>query len=599
MIQVKKGDAYQIGVTVLNDNSVNIAVAMDSEDCGLVLYHKKSDKVEKVAFPVEYQIGDMYCVNVSGFELAEWNYNFYSNDEVIVDQYAKSIVDNTEYGEIPVDLKASFYTSNFDWEDDKTLMIPYHQSLFYLMHPRGFTKHKSSGVKNPGTFEGIVEKIPYLKELGVTGIILTPSYEFVEKEPVVMMQERIPLAYQEKEARLNYWGYKKGYYFSPKSGYCKKGVNASDEFKNMVKQLHKNGIEVIMQFYFSGGEKQATILKILQYWLLEYHVDGFHLLGDCVPDGVIATEPILKKTKLIYYGFPTDEIYRKKVPAYLNLAECRDEYAFDMRRFLKSDERSLRNVMHHVKAVPKRNGYVHYITEINGFTLADLVSYDRKHNEANGENNIDGNPYNASWNCGVEGKTKKKSILDLRKKQMKNAFALSLLTQSTPMLLMGDEFANSQQGNNNPYCQDNEITWLNWQDIESNQDLFTFVKRLIAFRKAYDILHGEKECTMQDVLECGYPDLSFHSEEAWKCECDDLTRHFAMLYHDENNFVFIAINMHWVNHDFALPKLPKGVVWERIFDTAVSEDKQGKPLKSGKKLSVSDRSIQVLVAKNI
>lgn len=596
MIQVKKGNAYQIGVTVLEDKSVNIAVAMDSENCGLVLYQKHSDRIEKISFPTKYQIGEMYCVNVSGFDPLEWDYNFYADDEIIVDQYAKCIVDDAVYGEVPKDLKASFYTSDFDWENDKPLMIPYCDSLFYLMHPRGFTKHESSGVKNPGTLEAIVEKIPYLKDLGVTGIVLTPCYEFIEKESTVQLQERVPLAYQEKEAKLNYWGYKKGFYFSPKRGYCKEGANASESFKHMVKALHQNGIEVIMQFYFSGGEKQATILKILQYWLLEYHVDGFHLLGDCVPNGVLATEPILKKTKLVYYGFPIEEIYRKKAPAYFNLAECRDAYAFDMRRFLKSDERSLGNVLQHIKCVPKKNGLVHFITEINGFTMADLVSYDRKHNEANGENNMDGNPYNASWNCGVEGPTKKKTILDLRKKQMKNAFALSLFTQSTPMLLMGDEFANSQKGNNNPYCQDNEITWLDWNDLEKNQDLFAFVKRLISFRKSYEILHGEKECTMQDVLECGYPDLSFHSEEAWKCVCDDLTRHFAMLYHDGHTFIYIAINMHWVNHDFALPKLPKGVKWERIFDTSVSEEKQGKPLKSSKKLTVNERSIQVLLA---
>lgn len=596
MIQVTEGNAYQIGVTILKDKTVNIAVELHGSSCGLILYHKKNSEITKIPFDKKYQMGDLYCVNLNGFHPFDYNYNFFEDDKIIIDSYAKILMGNEIYGEAPKNMMASFYDTNYDWEEDRQLEIPFHESLLYLMHPRGFTKDQSSKVTNPGSFDGIIQKTDYLKELGITAIVLSPSYEFLEKEEV-KLQERIPLAYQERRPSLNYWGYKKAYYFAPKSAYASPNADVCKLFKDMVKELHRNGLEVLMQFYFTRGESQIKILEVLHFWMMEYHVDGFQLLGDGIPVTVIATDPLLSRTKLLFYGFPVDEIYCNKTVNFINLAECNNVFTYDMRRFLKSDERTVQAAINHMKYVPKKLGCVHYMTEINGFTLADLVSYDRKHNEINGENNMDGNPYNASWNCGVEGPTRKKSILNLRLKQMKNAYALSLLAQSTPMLLMGDEFGNSQMGNNNAYGIDSEITWLNWNQLENNQELFTFVKRLISFRKKYSILHGKKECSMLDLNETGYPELSFHGEEAWKCMKDDLTRHFAMMYYDEEYFIYIAINMHWVKHDFALPKLPRGVKWERIFDTASLEEKQGKALSSSKKLSVNDRSIQVLLAK--
>jgi len=234
-----------------------------------------------------------------------------------------------------------------------------------------------------------------------------------------------------------------------------------------------------------------------------------------------------------------------------------------------------------------------------------LGSDDRKHNEDNGENNLDGNPYNASWNCGAEGKTKKKPILELRLKQMKNAFLLNLFSQSTPMILAGDEFANSQKGNNNAYCQDNAISWLTWGDVDKNKELHTFVKDIIAFRKEHALLHKSKEYTMLDEAICGYPDLSYHSEEPWKCSYDDLTRHFGMMYcgdysddeTEKGTFIYLAVNMHWIPHEFALPKMPDGVKWQLVYDTDSKECRINKTLKKQNTFTVNERSIQVLIAK--
>ena len=598
-----KGTPYPSGVTVLKDGSLNISIAMENKDCGIIIY--SGSKEYKIPFDNSCRIGSLYCVNISEIEIKDTSgYCFYDGKKIFVDSYAKRVVGNEQYGKAAKKLRGAFYSEDFAWEEDRPLCIPYSDSLIYQLHVRGFTKHNSSGVTNKGTYEGVVEKIPYLQELGITAVELMPCYEFLEMEEKVVLDERIPMAYQDTEPVLNYWGYKEGYYYSPKSAYAA-GANAVTSFKTMVKELHKAGIEVIMQFYFPNEVSKSLIVDALRFWVCEYHVDGFHLKGERVPNDMLAADLLLKETKLIYYGFPTGEVYGNKAPSYKNLAECNDGYMYDMRKFLKSDERMMGSVLHHMKVNPKEQAVVHYITESNGFTLHDLVSYDRKHNEDNGENNLDGNPYNASWNCGAEGKTKKKPILELRLKQMKNAFLLNLFSQSTPMILAGDEFANSQKGNNNAYCQDNAISWLTWGDVDKNKELYTFVKDIIAFRKEHALLHKSKEYTMLDEAICGYPDLSYHSEEPWKCSYDDLTRHFGMMYcgdysddeTEKGTFIYLAVNMHWIPHEFALPKMPDGVKWQLVYDTDSKECRINKTLKKQNTFTVNERSIQVLIAK--
>lgn len=603
-LSIFKGNPQPYGISPNGPNSINIAIAMQSEDCGIILYHKNKKQVEKIAFDQSFCIGELYCVAIEGLSMQDYEYRFYDGERVFVDAYARQIAGNEEYGKLPKELRGKVCQDDFEWGEDAPLQIPYHESLFYLLHVRGFTRHKSSGVSKKGTFEGLAEKIPYLKELGITAVELMPSYEFLELEEAVVENDRIPMAYRNIEPILNYWGYKEGYYYAPKSAYAADSKNPTRSFKELVKKMHENGIEVLMQFYFPNTVSGLHIADVLRFWVCEYHVDGFHLMGDRIPADMLAMEPLLKKTKLIYYGFPVMESRPGSKPVYKNLAECRDEYMYDIRRFLKSDERMLGKVLHHMKANPKGQAIVHYITEINGFTLADMVSFDRKHNEDNGENNLDGNPYNASWNCGAEGKTKKKPVLELRMKQMKNAFLLNLFTQSTPMILSGDEFANSQNGNNNAYCQDNTISWLNWSDQEKQKELLDFVKEVIAFRKEHALLHKSSEYTMVDDLACGYPDLSYHSEEPWKCHYDDLTRHFGMLYcgdyseeeKEKGTFIFLAVNTHWVDHEFVLPKLPKKMKWKTVFDTAQKGSAKIEAMVEDKSISVKERSIQVLIA---
>jgi len=309
----------------------------------------------------------------------------------------------------------------------------------------------------------------------------------------------------------------------------------------------------------------------------EYHVDGFHLMGSKIPLAILGTEPMLANTKIICESIPVDEIYtRSDVPEYKNLAICRDEFMYNMRRLLKSDEGMVFKALDYMRSVPEKIGEIHYMTNGNTFTLMDLVSYDRKHNEANGENNRDGAPYNASWNCGYEGPTKRVGVKRLRNRQIKNAIILNMMAKTTPLIVAGDEFGNSQNGNNNPYCLDNNVTWLNWANLSKNADIYEFMKTMIGFRKAHGVFKMRESFKMNDYLQYGFPDLSFHSSELWKVDTDMLSRQFALLYcgkyMNEDEYIYIAYNLHWTDHEFAVPKLPKGYVWNMIADTHVSDD---------------------------
>lgn len=619
-ISVSSGNPYPLGSYITGQDSVNIAFVNDNEGVvGINLYDKKSGKKHEIIFNDDNRIGNIHCAKISGINPDDFEYTFFEDDREYCDPFGKLIIGNEKWGKIPVKLRSAFVkecgtASNMG---KSRLMTDYSDSILYLAHVRGFTKHKSSGVAEPGTFEGIVEKIPHLLDLGVTALELMPAYEFIELEETAKNDNELIDSYSNVEPKLNYWGYKSSYYFAPKASYAAKGNKATDSFKRMISELHKAGIELIMQFYFPQGIKQALILEVLKYWVLEYQVDGFHLMGDNMPLALLGTEPMLVNTKMMYYDFPVNDIYGNDKPKFKNLAIYNDEYMYNVRRFVKSDEGQIRSILHEMRDIGDKLGKIHYVTNCNGFTLMDLVSYDRKHNMDNGENDRDGNPYNASWNCGVEGPTSRKVINRLRRKQIKNLIAINVLTQSTPMILAGDEFGNTQKGNNNPYCIDNLITWLNWNDIVKNNDIFEFYKSCIEFRKKHNILHMNRAFRMTDYCGIGCPDLSLHGEEAWKVETDDLTRHFAMLYSNEyakvdingkalndkeepkqtGDYIYIAINMHWTEHGFALPKLPIGKEWQILFDTNRENSFVDIPLSDSKKIVVKDRSIIVLKSK--
>lgn len=589
-IKIKNGQPYPLGACA-RDGGINFSMVNSSDkECGIVLYRRGGEQRGRISFDAGHRLGNISCIFIEGLAPNDCEYNFYIGDRVFVDPYAKRVIGNEKWrsGELkrPL-LRGGLYSAGFDWQGAAPLNIPYHESIMYCLHVRGFTKHRSSGVRHKGTFAGLIEKIPYLKELGINAVELMPAYEFEECEwdDIEASEESHTIEYQvqhideklekepqgQKAQRLNYWGFKEAFYFAPKASYAA-GGNPCDEFKRMVREFHKNGIEIIMQFYFPNNVKQGYILEIIKYWVLEYRIDGIHLKGERIPATLLATDPLLSNTKILYEDFCLHDIYPEdEGPVYQNLGYYRDEFMNDTRRYLKGDSDMLKNFQYHMRNHNPKCGVINYVTNYYGFTLNDMVSYERKHNEPNGENNQDGTDYNYSWNCGVEGPSRKKAVVQLRKQQMRNALSFLFTAQGTPLLMSGDEFGNSQNGNNNCYCQDNDTGWVDWRGLSRNTDLYEFVKALIQFRKAHGILHLNTSLSMLDRYGYGYPDLSYHGEEAWKVQLESYNRHIAIMYcgQDENkdgDYIYIAYNMHWEAHRFALPSIAN-YEWIPVLDT--------------------------------
>lgn len=638
---IEQGAVVPRGIRPYRDG-INIAVKIpQGNDCGIILWIKKENEAERkirIPFSDAFRVGDISCMYLPGVCAKDCRYQLYADGKTVKDIYAgklsgcekwgKTVAQKDIYYKIPtvysldaVCEQGTVGEEKKDWNEDKRLKIPFEDSYLYCLHVRGFTKHVSSKVAHRGTFAGLTEKIPYLKELGITAIEMMPAYEFREavlpKEGMPTMDEAARQFAKEPEAgkeknKLNYWGYTKDcQYFAPKAAYAAEPEKVDEEFKAMVQALHENGIELIMQFYFEG-ENQGLILEILKFWRLVYHVDGFHLKGDNLPLTLLATEELLKDTKLFYYSFPYEKVYKEEeTVSYRHLASYRDDFMYEMRRYLKGDENMLPSVLGHLRHNSAKHGVVQYITNYYGFTLHDLVSYDRKHNEENGEDNRDGNDFNFSWNCGAEGNCRKKTIMELRKKQMRNAFQLLFLSQGTPVFFAGDEFGNSQKGNNNPYCMDNAVSWLDWNLLSKNQEWFAYVKGLIAFRKKHPVLHGVRTLKLMDSLGCGYPDVSYHGSQAWKPELENYNRHVGIMYtgnyamknkKETDNSFFIAYNMHWQKRKLALPKLPKGKEWYMLATTEEARvipevEAVTKKADSFVEIEIKPRTIVIYVAK--
>lgn len=603
---------YPMGLT-RTEKGIHAAVAAAAKECSLLLYAKKQGKNSgkqgepiRIPFPEEGRRGLVWEMSLSGDWFDGYTYGFEADGKAFSDPCGTAFLGREKWGDLAhadVLLTTPVAEEPFDWEGDKPLQIPYEDCIVYRAHVRGLTKHPSSGVQEKGTFRGILEKLPYIKELGITTLELLPVAEFQE----VMMpehQEGNPYGKKEPTGKLNYWGYAPAFSYAAKASYAGKGRSASAELKNLVKELHRAGIELVTELFFTGKETPAQVLDIVRFWVREYHVDGIHLVGSA-PAWILETDPYLADTKLWATSWqdPKAAPGRKK-----HLAEYHDGFLVDMRRALKGDEDQMSSLTFRSRRNPAGCGVINYMATTNGFTLMDMVCYDQKHNEANGEDNRDGTDYNCSWNCGAEGPVRKKKITAIRNQQLRNAVLMLFLSQGTPMLLAGDEFGNSQNGNNNAYCQDNEISWVDWRKQKTNGDLLAFVKHVIAFRKAHPVFHMPEEPRVMDYRSCGKPDVSYHGLNAWKPEFESFRRQIGIMYWGEygkkadgsaDDTFFVAYNMHWEPHPFALPHLPKEKQWALCFDTSDAaangfyEEGAEKPIKDPKKYMAPPRTILV------
>lgn len=598
--------AYPMGLSKV-PGGVHLRVAGEGEECRVLMFQAgDKDPVLTLSFPVELRKGDVWSMTILGENFKGLEYCFEIDGKLFSDPYGRRFTGRELWGDLEhasVILRTPIEFTDFDWEGDRLPQIPYEDSILYRLHTRGFTQHPSFKGKNRGTFDAIQEKIPYLKELGITGLELMPVNEFSE----IIMEEHgygNPFGVDKPSGKLNYWGYTAGNYFAPKASYAS-GENPALELKTLVKALHKEGLELIVELFFTEKETPSLVLDAVRFWADEFHVDGIHLVG-APPLDLLGRDPYLSRLKLFANSW--DPAWGGKIK---HLGEYNDGFLTDMRRVLKGDEEQMKNLAFRTRRNPAEYGTINYMANTNGFPMMDMVSYDTRHNEGNGENNQDGNPYNYSWNCGVEGPTRRKKVMELRKKQLRNAFLLLFLSQGTPLVMAGDEFGNSQSGNNNAYCQDNEVSWLNWNLLKTNQDILEFVKAVIAFRKAHPVFHMPVEPRIMDYLACGFPDVSYHGVKAWCPEFDNFRRQLGIFYYGEygkrpdgkadNNF-YVAYNMHWEPYEFDLPNLPKKEQWHVAFHTDEGEENgmfpEGKELAvEGKRYLVPSRSIVVFIGK--
>lgn len=573
----------------------------------LLLYEKNGDKkILEAKFPDTPVMGSVYSMKIKALPWKKYEYNIKTDGIVRPDTTARQIRRTKEK-----EARSVFYFEEYDWSGDSRPDILYEDAVMYHAHVRNFTKDPRSGVRHKGTFKGLQEKIDYLKELGINQIKLMPIYEYDEslkKEAVCKGMPKHLAAHLEKtgeseteEMRKNCWGYAKAAYYAPKASYAAT-ENPVRECKDMIRAFHANGIEVILEMFFTEDMPGREILHILTYWAKEYHVDGFSFVGRSDFVKLLLSDPFLAGCKLLGESYPGGEIQESDERVF---AECNDGFQINMRRLLKGDEGMLEAFAYHSRRNPAAFGCINYITNHDGFTLQDLVSYDQKHNEENGENGRDGAMWNFSWNCGAEGPTKKKSILTLRRRMMKNAFLMMFLSQGTPMILSGDEFGNSQNGNNNPYCLDNATAWVNWKERNRNKDLLEFVRQAIAFRKEHRILHPDKEFQLTDYQSVGMPDLSYHSKRAWYGGFEYESRQIGLLYNGaysgEEGMLYVAYNFHSLPQELALPKLKADMCWHLLVDTSKEESflAEGEQTISNQERSciIPERTIQVFWGK--
>ncbi len=580
-----------LGLKKENDHYI-FEAAVRTEQLFLNLYHKNR-RVRQIAFDPADRIGDVWHLELpvtSAIPLTELSYCYEADGRIFTDPNGTvfegrksfgNLKDGTRILKTPIGEATAIPESSEAWRQDRALDLPYEDSIIYRLHVRGFTEHHSSGLDHElrGSFQGILEKLPYLEALGVTTLELMPPYEFNE----VMLPDYGHDNPYEVElrptGRINYWGFTKdALQLAPKSSFTSDHKNPRNEFRKLVHTLHAHGMEIVVDLYFTSETIPDHIVNVMRYWRIHYHVDGIHLIG-AAPYSVIARDPWLSRFKIWADSWqgqipetPTHGAAESAPGRYL--ADYNDGFQNDMRRILKGDESMLPTLMQRVRENPSNRASIQYMANVSGMSLMDVLSYDRKHNEENHEDNRDGTDQNYSWNCGEEGPTRKKSIKLLRKKMWRNAWLLLMLSQGTPLIHAGDEFGQSRLGNNNPYCQDNPTNWLDWRLIDRNRELYDFARYAIQFRKQHPVFHQGTALRQMDYRSVGIPDISFHGENAWRPDSENFRRQLGVMYagaYAGDDTFLVLYNMHWEKHNFLLAHPPLGMKWAAVIDTAMEE----------------------------
>ena len=666
---------YELNGATAIPTGVNFTISSNQAySCELLLFKRESNTPYAVLpFPESYRIGNVWSMIVFDIDIEDFEYAYrfdgpfdekkgliFDKNKVILDPYAKAVTGQSVWGtHNPGIYKARVVKNNFDWGRLTRKHKNMEDLVIYEMHVRGFTRDRSSDTGDKaGTFAGIMEKLPYLKDLGVNALELMPIFEFDET-----------LDHRDFYGRelVDYWGYNTVSFFAPNTSYTSalEYNREGTELKELIKMCHENDIDVFLDVVFNhtaeGNEQgpvfsfkgidnniyylltpdghyynfsgcgntlncnhpivQNFILDCLRYWVTTYHIDGFRfdlasILGrneDGSPMSKppllqsLAYDPILGKVKLIAEAWDAGGLYQVGTfPSWNRWAEWNGRYRDDMRSFLKGDQGKASDAARRMMGSPDlyipevrgHNASVNFLNCHDGFTLHDMYTYNVKHNEENNWNNTDGADDNRSWNCGIEGETSDPEINKLRRRMVRNAAAVLMMSRGTPMFFMGDEFGNSQGGNNNAYCQDNNIAWLNWKDLDSNRDLHDFFKSLIRFRMEHDCIR--KNCG-NDAF--GFPGMSVHDTDAYRCDFCDYSHYVGVRFAGypgklSKNYpqaVFVAVNAYWEDLDATLPALPEGsgYTWALVADTYLERPFDTARERCGGSFRINARSVRI------
>lgn len=574
--EILPGDFTKLGVTHIGKNT-NFAVAVAGTGyVTLKLYKNPGDLEPEMNFELGegYRNGEIFAVLIKGFTGQGYTYAYEAGGVTFPDPYSKLLSGREDFGKtglpgVDSTVRGYVVANSYKFKNSKP-GYGFDELIIYKLGVRSFTMSGTSKFK--GTFKGLTEKLPYFKKLGINCVLLMPAMEYDEVMEETL-NEQIPIGVikePEITVKNNLWGYAQEYfYFAPKASLAYEPARADYELKTMVDKLHASGIEVMMEFYVPPSANRFMVHEALRFWAGEYNIDGFMLNSDGIDFKLLAGDPYLANVKLLGNGWydmhgGCDNTDKKRFASY------NYDYSYNMKKFLKGDEDMAGCALSCLTWKDERLGGVNFITDHNGFTLADLYMYDMKHNLANGENGCDGCDDNQSWNCGVEGPTRSLKIKGLRLKMRKNAMAALLLSQNTPMIYAGDEFGNSQSGNNNAYCQDNETGWVTEGNTKADKELFEFVRKLIGLRKAHPVLKNPSPYKQTDYKSCGKPDMSLHSVKAWFPDYDYYNRRVAVMYSGEysvneagkrDDDFYLAFNMHWEEKEFEIPVADEGRQW--------------------------------------
>ena len=682
MTQIERaGRSSPLGATVV-DGGVNFSLfSRTASGVELLFFDREDDRAPSRVVPIDpttnrtyhywhvfvpgVRPGQLYGYRVAGPSAPARGLRFDSS-KVLLDPYGRGVVVPANYSReaarregdnagvamknVVVDPDA------YDWEGDAPLCRPSARTIIYEMHVRGFTRHPSSGVSERirGTYAGLIEKIAYLQQLGITAVELLPVFQFDAQDC--------------PPGKVNYWGYAPVSFFAPHRAYSSRQdpLGPADEFRDMVKALHRAGIEVILDVVFNhtaegeqggptvsfrgidnptyyiledGGCRYANytgcgntlntnhpvvrrmIVDSLRYWVEHMHVDGFRFdlasilcrdaSGQPLPNPPvlwdIESDPALAGTKLLAEAWDAAGLYQVGSFVGDTWKEWNGRFRDDMRNFFRGQPGSLRRVADRIVGSPEIYGHkqreaeqsVNFVTCHDGFTLNDLVSYNQKHNEANGEDNRDGANDNCCWNCGVEGPTDDPAVEKLRNRQVKNFLTVTLMSLGVPMILMGDEVRLTQGGNNNAYCQDNEISWFDWTRVEKHADVHRFLKLLIARRLLRDVEHEQQRTSLTDFLK--QASKEWHGVKLHHPDWGDGSHSVALSgeLRKEAIHFHLMLNAYWKPLTFELPKPEAGDGWRRWIDTALDSPLdivpwQRAPALSGDTYRAEARSVVML-----